>query len=108
MGAVVSVFETAKGIAMEATNLGKDALHIHVGMIVMLLVVLVWKKPLSDWRPLAAVALASVAGEIWDVIDTLSHGGKPRWNANWKDVWNTMLWPSVLFGLARFTKVLRQ
>lgn len=105
---MVSALQSAKLILMDLTNLGKDALHIHVGMIVLLLVMLVWKKPLSDWRPIAAVALASVAGEIWDVIDTLSHGGRPRWNANWKDIWNTMLWPSVLFGLARFTRVLKR
>lgn len=104
----MSVLQSAKLVLMEASNLGKDALHVYVGMAVMLLVVIAFKRSLSDWRPLAAVALASVAGEIWDVIDTFSHGGTPRWNANWKDIWNTMFWPSVLFGLARFTRVLKR
>ena len=54
------------------------------------------------------VAIAALAGEIWDVFDTWAHGGSPRWNANWKDVWNTLFWPSVLFVLARFTKVLKR
>jgi hypothetical protein len=63
-------------------------------MAVMLAVVAIWKKPLSDWRPLAAVALAAFAGEIWDVIDTWSHGGTPKWDANWKDAWNTLFWPT--------------
>jgi hypothetical protein len=49
-----------------------------------------------------------VAGEIWDVIDTYSHGGRPRFEANWKDIWNTMFWPTMLFVLARFTKVLKR
>ncbi len=104
----MSPLQSAKIFLVEATNLGKDALHIYVGLGVMLLVVGVWKKPLSDWRPIAAVALASVAGEIWDVIDTFSHGGTPKWNANWKDIWNTMFWPTVFFLLARFTKVLKR
>ena len=104
----MSALQSAKLFLMEVTTLSKDALHIYVGMAVMLLVIAVWKKPLSDWRPLAAVALASVAGEIWDVIDTWSHGGSPKWNANWKDIWNTMFWPTLLFGLARFTKVLKR
>lgn len=104
----MSAFQSAKLLLIEATNLSKDALHIYVGLGVMLLVVIAFKKPLSDWRPIAAVAFASVAGEVWDVIDTLSHGGSPRWNANWKDIWNTMFWPAVLFGLARFTKVLKR
>jgi len=104
----VSVLQSAKLVAMDFTDLAKDALHIYVGMGVMLFVAIVFRRSLSDWRPLAAVALASVAGEIWDVIDTFSHGGSPRWNANWKDVWNTMFWPAVLFGLARFTRVLKR
>lgn len=93
---------------MEASNLGKDALHVYVGMAVMLLVVIGFKRSMGDWRPLAAVAFASVAGEVWDVIDTFSHGGTPRWDANWKDIWNTMFWPTILFGLARFTRVLKR
>jgi hypothetical protein len=93
---------------MEASDLSKDALHVYVGLAVMLLVVIVLKRSLADWRPLAAVAFASIAGEIWDVIDTFSHGRSPRWDANWKDVWNTMFWPTILFGLARFTSVLKR
>ncbi len=104
----MSILQSGKLVLMEATNLGKDALHIYVGMGVMLLVVIGFKRSLADWRPLAAVALASLAGEIWDVIDTFSHGRTPRWNANWKDVWNTLFWPTVLFLLARFTRVLKR
>ena len=104
----MSFFQSAKMFLVEATNLGKDALHIYVGLGVMLLVVIVFRKSLADWRPLAAVALAAVAGEMWDVIDTLSHGGTPRWSLNGKDVWNTMFWPTILFGLARFTRVLKR
>jgi cell shape-determining protein MreD len=104
----MSSFQSAKIFLAEVTNLGKDALHIYVGLIVMLAVAVAFKKSLRDWRPLAAVALASVAGEIWDVIDTYSHGGTPKWNANWKDIWNTMFWPTALFLLARFTKVLKR
>jgi hypothetical protein len=104
----MSPFQSAKIMLSEVTNLGKDALHIYVGLGVMLLVAISFKKSLGDWRPIAAVALASVAGEIWDVIDTYSHGRTPRFDANWKDVWNTMFWPTMLFALARFTKVLKR
>ena len=104
----MSPFQSTKLMLVEATNLGKDALHIYVGLGVMLLVVIAFKRSLRDWQPLAAVLLAALAGEIWDVIDTWSHGGRPRFNANWKDVWNTMFWPCVLFGLARFTRVLKR
>lgn len=104
----MSILQSAKVLVMEITDLGKDALHVYVGMAVMLLVVILFKRSLSDWPPLAAVALASIAGEVWDVIDTFSHGGKPKWNANWKDIWNTMFWPTILFLLARFSRVLKR
>ena len=104
----MSPFQSAKILLSDVTNLGKDALHVYVGLAVMLLVVILFKRSLADWRPIAAVALASVAGEIWDVIDTYSHGGRPRFDANWKDIWNTMFWPTILFVLARFTRVLKR
>ena len=104
----MSFFQETKLLLVEATNLRKDALHIYVGLGVMLLAAILLRRSLKDWRPLAAAALAAVAGEVWDVIDTLSHGGTPRWSLNWKDVWNTLFWPTVLFVLARFTSVLRR
>ncbi|PWG01942.1 hypothetical protein [Sphingosinicella humi] len=104
----MSLFQDAKLLLVEATNLSKDALHIYVGLGVMLLAAILLRRSLKDWRPLAAAALAAVAGEVWDVIDTLSHGGTPRWSLNWKDVWNTLFWPMMLFVLARFTSVLRR
>lgn len=104
----MSLLQTAKAFVLEATDLSKDALHIYVGLGAMLLVVIAFRKPMSDWRPLAAAGLAAVAGELWDLIDTFMHGGAPRWSGNWKDVWNTMFWPTILFGLARFTRVLKR
>ena len=104
----MSPYQSAKLFLVEATNLSKDALHIYVGLGVMLLVVILFKKSLSDWRPLAAVAVASVAGELWDLVDTFMHRQTLRWDASWKDVWNTLFWPTILFGLARFTRVLRR
>jgi cell shape-determining protein MreD len=104
----MSSFQSAKIMLAEATSLGKDALHVYVGLGVMLAVAIAFRRPLSDWRPLLAVALASVAGELWDVIDTFSHGGRPRWSGNTKDIWNTLFWPTIFFLLARFTRVLKR
>ncbi len=98
----------AKLFLVEATDLSKDALHVYVGLAVMLLVAIMFRRSLADWRPLAAVALAAVAGELWDLVDTVMHGRTPRFGLNWKDVWNTLFWPGLLFLLARFTRVLRR
>ena len=104
----MNVLESAKAFVLEATDLSKDALHIYVGLGVMLLVVIAFRKPMSDWRPLAAAGLAAVAGELWSVFDTFMHGSAPKWSGDWKGIWNTMFWPTILFGLARFTRVLKR
>jgi cell shape-determining protein MreD len=104
----MSMFQQAKLVAMEVTHLGKDALHVHVGLALMLLTAIVFRKSLRDWLPLAAALLAALAGEIWDLIDAFAHGQTLRWNASAKDVVNTFFWPLILFLLARFTRLLKR
>lgn len=104
----MSAYQSAKLVLMDATGLAKDALHIYVGLTLFLLTAALLRRPLSDWRPLAAVFLAALAGEIWDLIDTLAIDRAPRWRGNWKDIWNSLFWPVALFLLARYTAVLRR
>lgn len=94
----------AAGVA----NLGKDALLVHIGLAVLLIAAIALRRPIGDWRPLAAVALAAVAGPLWGLIDGFMHSGTPRWSADWSDIGTTMFWPAVLFAMARFTKVMKR
>ena len=100
-------FQQAKIAIAAALGLPKDALHIYVGMIVFLLAAALLRRPLRDWRPLAAVLLAALAGEAWDLFDTWRIGARPVLTRNWHDVWNTCFWPAVLFLLARYSRLLR-
>ena len=93
---------------IQASGLSRDALHVYVGLGVMILGALLFRKGLGDWRLLLLVAAAALTGEAWDLIDTLIEGESVRIRANWKDVWNTLFWPVVLFALARFTRVLKR
>ena len=104
----MSFLQSSKIMLMQATGLSKDALHVYVGLAVMLIGAMLLRRGLGDWRLLIAVAVAALAGEAWDLIDTLIEGEPVRLRANWKDVWNTLFWPSVLFALARFTRVLKR
>ena len=100
-----SVFQMAKFWLVGATGLAKDALHIHVGLIVFFAVALIMRWPLRSWKPWAAALAVTLAGEAWDLWDSFNEGRRIQPWANWKDVWNTMLWPSAILLLARGTRL---
>ncbi|WP_447727048.1 hypothetical protein [Sphingomonas koreensis] len=100
-----SLFQTAKLWLVDSTGLAKDALHIHVGLIVFFAVALIFRWPLRSWKPWAVALVAALAGEAWDIWDTLAEGRRIVPSANWKDLWNTMLWPTAILLLARGTRL---
>ena len=99
-------FQDGKTVLLDLIGLGKDALHIYVGLAVFLLTALVFRLPLRDWRPLAATLLVAILGEVLDLFERLPPGGNPRWGSSWHDLWNTMFWPLVLFLLHRWRSAL--
>ena len=108
MGSDPSSFYLFKIWLVNAIGLARDALHIHFGLTALLLVVLLFRQPLrSPWPWLTAVALA-ILGEVLDRRDQLAVS--QPWNRPEaiKDVLNTILWPTLLMLLARFTGVLRR
>ena len=102
----MSPLQSAKLVILDLAGLGKDALHVYVGLTVMFAFAALFRLSLKDPRPLVAVLLTALAGEVWDVIDTYGANLRPIWAGNTHDVWNTMFWPAVLFLLARYTRVM--
>ena len=47
-------------------------------------------------------------GEWLDMTVEASDAAVQPDAAHWHDIWNTMFWPAVLFGLARFTRILKR
>jgi hypothetical protein len=103
----LSGFQRAKLWIAASAGLPKDALHIYVGLTVFLVAAALLRDRLGSWRPLAAVVAAALAGEAWDVADTWGAGQTVAWARNWHDIWNTCFWPTVLFLLARYTRLVR-
>jgi cell shape-determining protein MreD len=102
-------YQSSKMWLVGKIGLGKDALHIYVGLTVFLLTALIFRLPLRDWRPLAAVFLVAALGEVWDLFERLTaDNAAPFWRSNWHDLWNTMFWPLVLFVLARSPRLLKR
>ena len=99
----MSMFQQTKIFLVQSSDLAKDALHIYVALALFLGACLAFGWEGRQWKPWLLVLLAALAGEAWDIRDTLANGGPVRIGGNWKDLWNTMLAPTVLMLAARYT-----
>ena len=104
----MSFFQSIKIWIIHAVGLPRDALHIYVGLSVFLVFAGLFRISLRDWRPIAAVLVVALAGEVWDLSDEYRLGQTFALLKSWHDIWNTMFWPLVLFALARFTRILKR
>jgi hypothetical protein len=102
----MSPLQSAKLWLVQNVHLAKDALHIYVALGLFLGSALLFKWSIKSWKPWLVVLAAALIGEVWDLYDTLAADDPVKLWANWKDVWNTMFWPTVLLLLARHSRVL--
>ena len=79
----------------KAFGLSPDALHIHAGMLLLLLFALIMRRPLHDWRPWTALCFVELANEI---VNLNQAGGSIEANfaASAHDLVNTMAIPTLL------------
>jgi hypothetical protein len=91
-----------KSVAIDATGLAKDALHIYAGMGLFLFIRLAWR-----WRGgwvlawLAVLAMACTVEWIDMKAEAANSALQPD-AAHWHDIWNTMFWPTVLLLVGRW------
>lgn len=78
----------------ELLHLSKDALHVHLGLAIYLIVFLTLSQGRRHWLPWATVLAFELVNEAVDIfhhgLSTAELGGSA------KDIVNTMLWPTVL------------
>ena len=101
----MSPLQSAKFWLVQHLSLAKDALHIYVGLALFLGSALLFRWPLRSWKPWTVALAAALLGEAWDLRDSGVYHTRVNLWANWKDVWNTMFWPSALLLLARGTEL---
>ena len=98
-------FEAFKIFLVDHTGLAKDALHIYVSLAVYLGSCLIFRWKTRQWQPWCLVLAVALAGEAWDLLGALERDGPLQWDASWKDLWNTMLVPTLLLLLSRTTTI---
>ena len=104
----MSEYQNAKLIILSILEISKDAVHIHVGLIVFFAAVVLWRKGSIDaWCLFPAIVVASLM-ELLDLRDDYSDQGSIRaaaLTASVHDLINTMLWPVVIVVLGWLGKL---
>lgn len=96
-----SAFQSFKLAVVDVVGLSKDALHIHVGLLVFFLAALVFRRSIRSLVPVTVVLALALAGEALDARDDVASLGHWRIGASVHDILNTMFWPCMLSALAR-------
>lgn len=92
---VASVWGPIKIDFEKALGLSPDALHIHAGVLLLLLFAWAMRRPLHDWRPWLALFAIEFANEIID-MNQLAGSVESNWPASRHDLINTMVVPTIL------------
>ena len=99
---IASLFEARKLSVLEATGLGKDALHIYFGMTLFLTARFAWRGRGGWVAAWLAVLVTACGGEWLDLTAEYSRSTIQPDAAHWHDIWNTMFWPTVLLFAGRW------
>lgn len=93
---LADAFYALKSHLLAILPFAADALHVHVGLFLFLVVVALGRQgPRRFGIALCVVLAACLVGEVLDVLYDLRAGNVLRWRNGVKDLVNTMLWPTV-------------
>ena len=97
MNVIIDDYLTWKAALSNQYGLSESLLHVHAGLAIFVLTALLFRQRMRSWIPLAVVFALEFANETIDFCYSA------RWDlgSSALDVVNTVLWPLVLFLLAR-------
>ena len=87
------------------SGLEKDALHIHGALLLYLLAMVAFRQSRRSRFPWLFVLAIEVANEAFDLRRNWPALTSEVWQESAKDLWNTMLWPTVLLLVGRYTNL---
>ncbi|MEW4447830.1 hypothetical protein [Qipengyuania sp. JC766] len=95
--------QDAKAGLQAISTLERDALHIYIALAIHLTACWVFRLKLRDVWPWIIVLAMTLTGESVDLRNSLLTQGDRAWQNSFHDLWNTMVLPTVLLLVARFT-----
>ena len=87
----------AKHVVGEQLGASESLLHVHAGLMIFVLTALLLRRRMASVWPVSVVAFLAVLNEVVDYIGP----ERAPWKPSAGDIANTVLWPVVLFLLAR-------
>lgn len=97
----ISTLQSLKLEIISATGLSRDALHIYVGLALLIAATCITRKslgPLSNWLVVLAGASLIELFDLWDDKASLRYW---RRAASLHDIVNTLFWPTALIVACR-------
>ncbi|MBT4286580.1 MAG: hypothetical protein HOD92_04525 [Deltaproteobacteria bacterium] len=96
-----SLYQLAKLEVLSVVNLTKDAIHIHIGMLVFVCWIVLFRKSIRSFNSLIPVLIVVLVMEGFDLRDDYNTFGFFRWPASLHDIANALLWPFLLVFFSR-------
>ncbi len=91
-----------KEILVELSGVSKDALHVHIGLIAFFGSAFLLKRSAASILPLLVVLGLELGNEFLDLFIMRNRPpGLAQWGESLRDLFNTMLWPTILMFGAR-------
>lgn len=97
---VASDIADAKTWLVWGLGLSRDALHVHIGLGLLLIAALLLRRRPDDWRCWTIVLAVGVANEVLDALAATGRG-QPWVIESMRDLMSTMLWPTMLLLFGR-------
>jgi hypothetical protein len=94
-------YQDFKLLWLSVLPLTKDAIHIYIGFLALLVALIVFRRRITSYWALVPGLVVSLAMEVFDLRDGFG------WGASLKDLVNTNLIPLLLVQLARW-RLIRQ
>ncbi len=103
-----SLYQELKLTILSLLQLSKDAVHIHLGLFVFFLFLLLFRKNPSDLRMVIPVAIVACSMEALDLYHDFQSFGYFHWRASIHDIINTTFWPVSIVFMAKAVKYERK